>query len=294
MAAETPLADVPPNVLAYLAEQKTLTLATASPAGVPHAATLVYANEGPALYYCVSPETTTARHVAENPVVAFTIDEYSPDWRRTQGVQGCGEAHVLLAPNENRHVTQLFREKFPFLADAAGSAFFADRSFYRITPSELHFIDRGAGQAAGEQPPGMLYPRSLVYSVFRGLPRAEADALMSRLRTMQVGAGEVIVRQGAPADKFFIVVQGEVEVVREEQGQSRRLATLGSGQFFGEIAILRDTPRTATVKAVGPTTLLAMERDTFQGLVAQALGTTQDFNRIIQRRLDDQGRPGMV
>jgi len=294
MAAETPLADVLPNVLAYLVEQKTLTLATASPAGVPHAATLVYANEGPALYYCVSPETTTARHVTENPVVAFTIGEYSPDWRRTQGIQGRGDAHVLLAPDENRRAAQLFRDKFSFLAGAEGAAFFEDRSFYRLTPSELHFIDTEASKKSGEQTPGMLYPRSLVYSVFRALPRAEADAIMSRLRTIQFGAGEVIVRQGAPADKFFIVVQGEVEVVREEQGQARWLAILGSGQFFGEIAILRDMPRTATVKAVGPTTLLAMERDTFQNLVAQALGTTQDFDRIIQRRLDDQGRPGMV
>src|SRR5207253_2278643 len=91
--------------------------------------------------------------------------------------------------------------------------------------------------------------------------------------------------QGAPADKFFIVVEGEVEVVREDEGEPRRLATLGAGQFFGEIAILRDMPRTATVKAVRETTLLSMDRDTFQGLVAQALGTTQNFDQVVQQRL---------
>src|SRR5262249_49645435 len=149
----------------------TLTLATASPAGVPHAATMVYANEGPALYYCVSPETTTARLVAENPVVAFTIDEYSPDWRRTQGIQGRGEAKVLLAPAETRHAVQLFRQKFPFLADTGGqgAAFFEDRSIYRISPAELHFINAGAAPTAGETGRAALYPRSLVYSVFRSL-----------------------------------------------------------------------------------------------------------------------------
>ena len=74
----------------------------------------------------------------------------------------------------------------------------------------------------------------------------------------------MIVRQGAPADKFFIIVDGEVEVVRESEGKTRSLGTLGRGQFFGEIAILRDTPRIATVRAVKPTTLFAMERDIFR------------------------------
>jgi CRP-like cAMP-binding protein len=99
----------------------------------------------------------------------------------------------------------------------------------------------------------------------------------------------VIVRQGAPADKFFIVVDGEVEVVRDSDGKTRRLATLGKGQFFGEIAILRDAPRVATVRAVKPTTLFAMERDVFRSLVAQSMGTTGDFDRVIQQRLEERG-----
>jgi CRP-like cAMP-binding protein len=101
---------------------------------------------------------------------------------------------------------------------------------------------------------------------------------------VQVGAGQVIVRQGAPADKFFIIVDGSVEVVHEDG--ERTLTVLRGGEFFGEIAILRDSPRTATVRALTPTSLLAMDRDTFRGLVAQALGTTQDFGAVIQERLD--------
>ena len=94
-----------------------------------------------------------------------------------------------------------------------------------------------------------------------------------------------------PADKFFIIVDGEVEVLHEGD-QPRQLATLRSGEFFGEIAILRDTPRTATVRAVRPTTLLAMDRDTFKGLLAQALGTTYDFGAVIQERLDRSREAG--
>jgi CRP-like cAMP-binding protein len=53
------------------------------------------------------------------------------------------------------------------------------------------------------------------------------------------------------------------------------------------MAILRDMPRAATVRAIKPTTLLAMDRETFRGLVAQSLGTTQDFDRVIQQRLEE-------
>src|SRR5439155_19474132 len=104
-------------------------------------------------------------------------------------------------------------------------------------------------------------------------------------------AGDVIVRQGAPADKFFIIIDGEVEVVREDDGEHRTLATLSRGQFFGEMAILRDTPRMATVRAVMPTTLFAMERDAFQGHVAGSMGTTQDFDQVIQQRLEEIQTP---
>src|SRR4051812_4259342 len=99
--------DVPPHILEYLTGHQTLTLATASNAGLPHAATLVYASDGLTLHCCMPAGTTTARHVAENPQVAFTIDEYSPDWTRTQGIQGRGECRLLLDPGEIRAAVAL-------------------------------------------------------------------------------------------------------------------------------------------------------------------------------------------
>jgi len=96
----------------------------------------------------------------------------------------------------------------------------------------------------------------------------------------------VAVATLAPADKD-VVADGEVEVIREDEGQTRTVAQLQKGQFFGEMAILRDMPRTATVKATKPTTLLAMERDGFRSLIAQSLATTEDFDQIIQRRMEE-------
>ena len=90
MANETPTSDLPPDVLEYLRDQKTLTLATASPVAVPHAATLVYVDDGTALFVWTRPDTTTAQQMEANPVVSFAIDEYTPDWRETKGHPGHG------------------------------------------------------------------------------------------------------------------------------------------------------------------------------------------------------------
>src|SRR5205809_539004 len=144
-----------------------------------------------------------------------------------------------------------------------------------------------ASSAGDTRSGGIDFHRDLVYSVFRDLPQRDAESLAAQLNTLEVGAGDVVVRQGAPADKFFIIIDGEVEVVRDDDGQERTLATLGRGQFFGEMAILRDSPRMATVRAVTSATLFSMERDAFHNLVAGSIGTTQDFDRVIQQRLEE-------
>jgi uncharacterized protein YhbP (UPF0306 family) len=285
MANETAKIDLPPKVLEYLHEQKTLTLATASPGAVPHAVTLVYVDDGGSLYIWTRPETTAAQHIGQNPVVSFAIDEYSSDWQETKGVQGAGNCQVLLDSGEIGRVVASFEQKFPALAGSLST----ELAFFRITPTQLQFIDNSAPAAGGDPGPGVAYHRDLVYSIFRDLPQQEAETVEAQLRTVEFAEGDVIVRQGAPADKFFIIVDGEVEVIRELEGKTRSLGTLGRGQFFGEIAILRDTPRIATVRAAKPTTLFAMERDIFRSVVAQSMGTTGDFDRVIRQRLEDRG-----
>jgi len=288
--AEKTSGDAPPHVLEYLRSQNTLTLATATPSGLPHAATMVYVADGITLYFCTRPDGTTARNIEQNPDVAFTIDEYTADWSKTKGIQGGGECQMLLSPADIKRVAALFRDRFPFLSDAG----MANVSVYRIVPAELQFIDNETAGAGRPQSLVMDYRRSLVYSVFKTLPRHEVETLAAKLETAQFEAGATIVRQGAPADKFFIIVDGEVEVWREEAGgkPSQKVATLKRGQFFGEMAILRDSPRTATVKAAVPTTLLTMDRDVFRKLVAQSLATTEDFDRVIRQRMGDMGSKG--
>jgi uncharacterized protein YhbP (UPF0306 family) len=279
--------ELPQHVLDYLEEQETLTLATASSSGIPRATTLLYVNRGPSLYLWVRPETTTAKHVEQNPFVSLAIDEYAEDWRQTKGIQANGECEVVLSGEEIARAAMLFGQKFPNVS--AGSSTMGIY-FLKVTPTQLDFIDntKTGGEKSSEQF-GVEYRRESVLNVFDDLPEGAGEAISAELQPMRVDAGEVVVRQGGPADKFFIVVDGELEVVRDEDGTERHVDSVGPGELFGDIAIMRDAPRTATLKATKAATLLAMERDTFRELVAESLGTTGDFDQVVRQRLERLG-----
>ncbi len=291
MSTEQPAVDVPAHVLEYLSQQSTVTLATASPTGVPRASTFLYVNDGPNLFFWTRPDTTTARQIEQNPVVSFAIDEYAQDLGQTKGVQGSGECSVILSGEQIARVADLFGQKFPDLSPGATLSI----SFFRITPTELEFIDNaGAGADTDEGSFGAEFHRESSFSIFVDLPAFNPDSLTATLQSTTAAPGEVIAREGAPADKFFIVIEGELEVVRgaREEGGGEVVSTLGPGDLFGEIAIMRDRPRTATVRAAAPTRLLAMEHDTFRELVAHALGTTAEFDKVIRARLEALGTGG--
>ena len=99
--------------------------------------------------------------------------------------------------------------------------------------------------------------------MFRHLPLPTLDALALALTPVEVADGEVIFRQGDGGDRFYIVDTGAVDVIID--GVHANL--LGAGSAFGEIALLRDVPRTATIVARGDTLLAALERSEFLGAV---------------------------
>jgi len=75
--------------------------------------------------------------------------------------------------------------------------------------------------------------------------------------------GEPIVRQGEPGEHMFVVQEGQVEVLRDAPGGQIRLATLGPGDVFGEMALFEKEVRSATVRAKGAARVLTVDRKTF-------------------------------
>jgi len=96
--------------------------------------------------------------------------------------------------------------------------------------------------------------------------------------TVRFPPGEVIFRQGDVGDSVYKIIDGEVEVVREEAGQEKVLARLGAGEFFGEAALLSDAPRNATIRTLSPVNVVKIGQDDFQTLYAHL----PDFRRRVE------------
>jgi hypothetical protein len=118
-----------------------------------------------------------------------------------------------------------------------------------------------------------------------GLSQTERVAASQKLERLKFAPGSVIVREGDTADRFFVVAKGEVEVLRDLDGQEERLRVMGPGQFFGELGLIIGETRTASVRAMGEVELLAMDSEEFAKLVATSTGGASDVDRVLPERL---------
>jgi MFS family permease len=125
--------------------------------------------------------------------------------------------------------------------------------------------------------------------IFRPLPQPVLETLARALTPVRVEAGRDVFRQGEVGDRFYIVAAGELEIV----GDGRILAGASRGDYFGEIALLRDVPRTATVRATSEVELRALERDDFIGAVTGHAASAEAADTVVATRLSSL-RPGLA
>jgi CRP-like cAMP-binding protein len=125
--------------------------------------------------------------------------------------------------------------------------------------------------------------------LFKPLPAASIEQLASSLVPVQATAGTEIIREGEPGDRFYVIASGEVDV----NTGGRPVGTLGPGDYFGEIALLRDVPRTATVRATSDVELYALERDEFLSAVTGHPASAEAADAVVATRLAGL-RPGMA
>ena len=102
---------------------------------------------------------------------------------------------------------------------------------------------------------------------FNKIPEGEFTKLAARMRARSVPPNEAILEQGKSGSSMFLIARGVVRVSHTEEGIDLDLATLMAGDFFGEMALLHDEPRTATVKAVTPCSLYQLNREDMQSFM---------------------------
>jgi MFS family permease len=121
--------------------------------------------------------------------------------------------------------------------------------------------------------------------MFAALGPAELERLARTIDVESVGEGAAVCVQGEPGEHFYFVERGTARVLRDGMD----VATLGTGDFFGEIALLRDIPRTATVEAVSDLDLLVLERGPFLDAIKSSACQIDAAQAVTQIRMDELG-----
>lgn len=117
--------------------------------------------------------------------------------------------------------------------------------------------------------------------LFAPVPAPALEAAAAALEPIAFPAGAIVIREGAVGDRFWVVGAGTLDV---SQGGAS-VGSLGPGDAFGELALLRDIPRTATVTATSPVDLLGLDRDTFLLTLTASPRAVEEAGRVAARHL---------
>jgi MFS family permease len=129
--------------------------------------------------------------------------------------------------------------------------------------------------------PGAVFDLLSEVTLFAALPQASVELLARELEPVDVEAGDAVVTQGEPGDRYYLIQAGEARVLVD----GAEVRALGTGEGFGEIALLRRVPRTATVQATTPMRLQALDRKTFISVVTGSPPTKVEVERVADQRL---------
>jgi CRP/FNR family transcriptional regulator, cyclic AMP receptor protein len=116
---------------------------------------------------------------------------------------------------------------------------------------------------------------------FADLSRGELRELAKVTEDMEVEEGRALTREGAAGSEFFVIVDGEVAVTKD----GTEIRTMGDGDFFGEISLLEDRPRTATVTAKTPLRFFVLTRQNFRALLDKQPEIEEKVTTALEERL---------
>ena len=116
--------------------------------------------------------------------------------------------------------------------------------------------------------------------LFAQCSKAELQEIAAIADEIDIAEGKELTREGSPGREFFVIIEGTASVAQDGD----QINELGPGDFFGEVALVKDTPRTATVTATSPVRTLVVTRQNFKRLIEQQ----PDIERTVLKALVDR------
>jgi len=143
----------------------------------------------------------------------------------------------------------------------------------------------------GKQDLSKLKPRLHESVLFHTLSDKELETVIKYAQSRSFNAGDHVFFEGDKGSALFIILKGTVEIVRHDNGRRVHIATLNKGAFFGELALVYDTPRTATALAIEDTLLVCLFKHDLEQLVKHypVLGNKIQaiLKQIIEKRVSE-------
>lgn len=162
------------------------------------------------------------------------------------------------------------------------------KDFQRLVASHFDSIAK-VGRAAEVT---HLLSRMPLFSEFEP---AHMRAVMEAFNACEVVPGEEIITQGDTGDRFYVIIEGSFDVLIDTGAdEPAKVAQLRRGEYFGEIALLEDVPRTATVRAADAGVLLELSRNDFEKLLKETILSSETLSRAASRRALDTRRKGVL
>ena len=122
--------------------------------------------------------------------------------------------------------------------------------------------------------------------MFAGMDRSKLKLLSFASDRYQYEPGEVVIKQGDVGDKAYVIIDGEADVMLETSEGQKKLVTMAKNDLFGELALLCEAPRTATIQASTALQVMSIEKDIFFSLIAEDPQMSARVTRSVAERLE--------
>lgn len=120
---------------------------------------------------------------------------------------------------------------------------------------------------------------------FSDLNEAQMRHLVAAAKYETFNSGKTLATQGESGDRAFIILEGEIEVILSDEGRERLLGRRGQGHILGEMALLEDEPRAATLRTISDVKALVLTRNGFHGLLKAQPEMALAINRMLSARM---------